>query len=153
MLDTGLRAANHSFNGAFMQTLIARLLGREDVDSIDSIRMSFGADWAHDGPAWVLFGCLAFGFAAALFYLKYQTRAKRGSRILLGFLRGFVLCVLLLILADPILEVAFTSHPRPALWVLFDGTDSMNIASSSGSLRRMNRSAPKHQSSPMATFR
>jgi hypothetical protein len=111
-----------------MQTLIARLLGREDVDSIDSVRMSFGADWAHDGPAWVLFGCLALGFAAAFFYLKYQTRAKRSSRIVLGFLRGVVLCVLLLILADPILEVAFTSHPRPALWVLFDGTDSMNIA-------------------------
>ena len=110
-----------------MQTLIARFLGYDDVDSIDSVRMSFGADWAHNGPAWILFGCLALGFAAALFYIRYQPRAKKKNRVLLGFLRGFTLCLLLLILADPILEVAFTSHPKPVLWVLLDGTESMTI--------------------------
>lgn len=110
-----------------MQTLIARFLGYDDVDSIDSLRMSFGADWAHNGPAWILFGCLALGFLAALFYIRYQPRAKKKHRVLLGFLRGFLLCLLLLILADPILEVAFTSHPKPVLWVLLDGTESMTI--------------------------
>ncbi len=110
-----------------METLVARLLGHEDVDSIDRIQLSFGADWAHDGPAWVMFGCLGLAFLAAFFYLKYQPRASRPKRVVLGFLRGILLCLLLLILADPILEVAFTSHPRPVLWVLFDGTDSMNI--------------------------
>ncbi len=111
-----------------MHTLIAKLLGRSDVESIDHVKWSFGADWAAHGPAWVLFGCLGLSFLAALFYLRYQPRAKRSQRIALGFLRGFVLCFLLLILADPILEVSFSSHPRPALWVLLDGTDSMNIA-------------------------
>ena len=110
-----------------METLVARLLGHEDVDSIDRVQLSFGADWAHDGPAWVLFGCLGLAFLASFFYLKYQPRATRKKRVVLGFLRGFLLCFLLLILADPILEVAFTSHPKPVLWVLFDGTDSMNI--------------------------
>ena len=110
-----------------MQTLIARFLGYDDVDSIDNVRMSFGADWAHNGPAWILFGCLALGFLAALFYIRYQPRAKKKNRVVLGFLRGFLLCVLLLILADPILEVAFTSHPKPVLWVLLDGTESMTI--------------------------
>lgn len=111
-----------------MQTLIARLLGREHVDSIDSVGVSFGADWAHDGPAWLLFGWLGLAFVSAWFYLKYQPRASRRRQILLGLLRGTLLCLLLLILADPILEVAFSSHPRPVLWVLLDGTDSMNIS-------------------------
>lgn len=111
-----------------MHTLIAKLLGRSDVDSIDRVHWSFGAEWAARGPAWVLFGCLGLGFLAAFFYLRYQPRAKRSQRMVLGFLRGFALCFLLLILADPILEVSFSSHPRPALWVLLDGTDSMNIA-------------------------
>ena len=96
-----------------MQTLIARLLGREHVDSIDSVGFSFGADWAHDGPAWLLFGWLGLAFVSAWFYLKYQQRASRRRQVLLGLLRGTLLCLLLLILADPILEVAFSSHPRP----------------------------------------
>lgn len=111
-----------------MQKLIAKLLGRDAVDSIDRVQWSFGADWAANGPAWVLFGCLGLAFLSGLFYLRYQPRAKRSRRIALGFIRGFLLCFLLLILADPILEVSFSSHPRPALWVLLDGTDSMNIA-------------------------
>ncbi|MDA0285073.1 MAG: hypothetical protein O3B86_17120 [Planctomycetota bacterium] len=110
-----------------MQTFIARLLGRENVDSIDSVAMSFGADWAHNGPAWLLFGWLGLAFVSAWFYLKYQQRASRSRRVLLGFLRGTLLCLLLLILADPIIEVAFSLHPRPVVWLLLDGTDSMNI--------------------------
>ena len=78
-----------------MQTFIARFLGYDDVDSIDSVRMSFGADWAHNGPAWILFGCLALGFLAALFYIRYQPRAKKKNRVVLGFLRGFVLLSLI----------------------------------------------------------
>jgi hypothetical protein len=57
-----------------MQTLIARLLGREHVDSIDSVGVSFGADWAHNGPAWLLFGWLGLAFVSAWFYLKSRFR-------------------------------------------------------------------------------
>lgn len=110
-----------------MHTLIGKLLGRDDVDAIDAWRLSFGADWAHSGPAWLLFGCLALGFAGALFYLKFQPAASQRVRMVLGFLRGILLCLLLLILADPILEVTFSSHPRPVLWVLLDATESMTI--------------------------
>ena len=76
----------------------------------------------------MLFDWLGLAFVSAWFYLKYQPRASRRRQILLGLLRGTLLCLLLLILADPILEVAFSSHPRPVLWVLLDGTDSMNIS-------------------------
>ncbi len=32
-----------------------------------------------------------------------------------------------MIVADPILEIQLVNHPKPLLWVLFDGTDSMAI--------------------------
>ena len=110
-----------------MQTLIARLLGYEEVDTLDSLRVSFGADWAHNGPAWILFGCIALGFIAAVFYIRYQPKAKQKNRVVLSLMRGALLCLLLLVLADPILEIAFTSHPKPVLWILLDGTESMTI--------------------------
>ncbi len=41
--------------------------------------------------------------------------------------RGLLLGLLLLILAEPVLVLKLVSMPRPVLWVLFDGTDSMAI--------------------------
>ena len=49
------------------------------------------------------------------------------SRLFLAGARGLLLCLLFLILADPIREITYTSHPRPLLWILFDGSDSMGI--------------------------
>jgi hypothetical protein len=108
--------------------VLGRLLGYENVDSIDAVRPSFGADWAREAPGWVFFGCAALVALAFWFYLRLQTRGRRRGRIVLAVARGLLLSLMFLILADPILEVALTSHPRPLLWVLLDGTDSMNIA-------------------------
>ena len=49
------------------------------------------------------------------------------ARGLLGIARAVLLVLLLLMLADPVLKMDFTSRPRPLLWVLFDGTESMEI--------------------------
>ena len=111
-----------------MTALIGRLLGYKDVSSIDGIGFSFGSEWANAGPAWVLFGCAALVFLSGGFYFRFQTRGRRRTRIALAAIRAIVLCLLLLIVADPILEVTLTSHPRPVFWVLIDGTDSMNIS-------------------------
>lgn len=108
--------------------IIGRMLGYDDVTAIDRVRLSFGAEWADAGPAWVLFGCCGLGALAVLFYVRYQHRGSRRARIVLGIVRALILGLLLVILADPILEVALTSHPRPALWVVVDGSDSMAIA-------------------------
>lgn len=107
---------------------IAWSLGYEDATAIESWRVTFGAAWAHDGPAWVLFGCLALAAVAWVFYLRFQSHGSRRRRLALAAVRGSVLCLLLLILADPILEIQLVSHPKPQLWVLFDGTESMAIA-------------------------
>ena len=107
--------------------LIGRLLGYEKVTRIDHARPYFGAEWARSYPMLVVFGCLGCFVFAFLFYWKGQTRGSKLARTTLGLLRGLVLSLLLLILADPILELTLTSHPRPLLWVLIDGTDSMGI--------------------------
>lgn len=106
---------------------LGRLLGYENVSSIESVRTSFGASWAHNGPAWVVFGCLGLAALSAYFYLRLQPRRRKATHIGLAVVRGLLLCLLFLILTDPILELKFVSHPRPFLWVLLDGTDSMGI--------------------------
>lgn len=105
----------------------AAALGFEDATSVDEMRFSFGSTWAQNGPAWLVFGLLAAGLLSGFFYLRTQSHGRRSIRIGLAVVRGLLLGLLLLILADPILQFRLTSRPKPALWVLVDGTDSMAI--------------------------
>ena len=107
--------------------LIGRLLGYEDVSNIESARVSFGSAWGHASPALVLLGCLALAILAFGFYLRWQGAGHRTSRYLLATLRAIALSLLLLILADPMLELTLVSIPKPVLWLLLDGSDSMSI--------------------------
>lgn len=106
---------------------VGKLLHIENVSSIERWDLSFAAPWANRGPAWVLFGCLALCALSALFYVKYQSRGRPSVRKALAIGRAALLCILLVVLAEPILVIKLTNHPRPWLWVLFDGTDSMAI--------------------------
>lgn len=107
--------------------LFGEWFGLENVDSIDNVSLMFGAPWAQQGPAWVFFGCLFLVFASVLFYTRYQKRARVGARVALSIARALLLCLIFLILTDPVVSVKLVSHPRPLLWLLFDGTDSMAI--------------------------
>ncbi|MCA9114827.1 MAG: hypothetical protein KDA79_07040 [Planctomycetaceae bacterium] len=98
------------------------LSGSETVRS----RWSFAASWFSSG--WLLFACLALIAGSLLFYLRFQSHGSRKARFALGLLRGTILCLLLITLADPIREVTREEHPPPLLWVLVDGSESMNIA-------------------------
>lgn len=102
-------------------------LGYDEVTQIESWRITFGADWARNGPAWVLFGCLLLGFLTFFFYRRFQRHGRTRTRLFLAGFRTALLCLLFVILADPILEIQLVNNPKPVLWVLFDGTDSMAI--------------------------
>lgn len=102
-------------------------LGYDDVSQIESWRITFAAEWARNGPAWVLFGCLLFCWLTIVFYRKFQKHGKPRTRLFLGGVRAVLLCSLFVIFADPILEIQLVNQPKPLLWVLFDGTDSMAI--------------------------
>lgn len=121
MSDTGL-----SFSDRFAHW-IGWVLGYEDVSQIESWRITFGAEWARTGPAWVLFGCLLLCWLSVMFYRKYQRHGRSRTRMVLAGFRAVLLCLLFVIVADPILEIQLVNHPKPLLWVLFDGTDSMAI--------------------------
>ena len=75
----------------------------------------------------VLFGCLAMAALSIYFYWKWQTRGSKKLRLGLATARGALLSLLLVVLAEPILVLRLTSSPRPLLWVLVDGSDSMAI--------------------------
>ena len=108
-------------------TMIGRMLGYDDVSRIDAARVSFGSAWAHSSPALVAFGCVGLVALSFWFYLRWQARGHRPTRLALAALRAVALCLLLLILSDPTLELTFVSQPKPVLWVVLDGSDSMSI--------------------------
>ena len=107
---------------------IGRLLGLEQTQTIQRIEPALAAPWAQSAPAWLLFGCLGVAALAILFYTRYQHGRHRSARIMLAVSRAALLSLLLVILAEPVLTVRITSRLRPALWLLFDGTDSMAVA-------------------------
>ena len=106
---------------------IGRLLGLEDAVEIGSVERSWAAPWAHDGPAWVVLGCLGLAVLAVVFYTRLQHIHRVRTRLVLGLFRAAVLVLLFLMLAEPVLTVRVTSRLRPTLWLLLDGTESMAI--------------------------
>ena len=108
--------------------LIGRMLGLEEAQTIQGYQPSLGARWAHDAPAWIFFACLALIALVVLFYAAAQRHKRAGVRVVLAVFRAVALCLIVLMLAEPVLTVRVTSQKRPALWFLFDGTDSMGIA-------------------------
>ena len=89
---------------------LGRLLNLEDARSVEGIDASFAAPWAHQGPAWVFFGCLALAALAALFYLRWQPRSRPVLRWAMAAARGVLLCLLLVILAEPILTIRLSGE-------------------------------------------
>ena len=106
---------------------IGNFFQMENVESIDGMRVSFAAPWAQSAPAWVLFGCVLLMVASVWFYRTYQSGPRPKARMTLAVVRGLLLSCLFVILADPVLRIAMTNQPRPLLYVLLDGTDSMAI--------------------------
>ena len=104
------------------------LLNVENVKSIDSVDFMFGSGWASASPILVWFLSAGMVLLAVQFYSRFQQHAKPRMRHVMTGLRAAMLILLVWILADPIIALKFTNQPRPWLWVLFDGTDSMAIA-------------------------
>jgi hypothetical protein len=107
---------------------LGRTIGLEQMQSVADFKFSFAAAWAQQAPLLLLFGCAGLVAATALFYFRHQSQPHRRWRAALFVIRAAVLCQVLLLLAEPILTLTIQSRKPPALWLLFDGTDSMNIA-------------------------
>jgi hypothetical protein len=110
-----------------MGQVFGNLLRVDGLESIDGWRVSFAAAWAARFPLLVAALCLAAALAAAWFYVRCQPEMRPATRAALAALRGSLAALLVLLLADPVLQLSVSSTPRPLLWVLFDGTESMAI--------------------------
>lgn len=107
--------------------LTGRLLGYTDVEQIASIRTSFGASWAQQSPELVWAAVIVAAGLALWFYRRWQPNPRFGYWCLAGF-RAIVLAVLVIVLADPVLQVTLVRYPPPVLWVAVDGSESLAIA-------------------------
>jgi hypothetical protein len=113
-----------------MNSALSWLLGLPDATSIDAVAAPrLAAPWVADrsGPFWVVLGvALAAGLAVA-FYTLAQKKCALSTRLALAGLRGLLLALLLVTLAEPVLQLVLTNRSPPVLYVLFDGTDSMGL--------------------------
>ena len=107
---------------------LGRVLNLDQVQNVADYKFSFAASSAQRAPMLMLFGFVGLVALAAVFYFRHQPSRYPRWRFVLFLVRAAVLCQVLLLLAEPILTLTIHGRKRPALWVLFDGTDSMNIA-------------------------
>ena len=110
-----------------MNSSLGNLLRLDGLESIDGWSLSFAAAWAERNPFLVVVGCMVAAALAAWFYLRYQPEMRPQRRVALAALRAAILSLLVIMLADPVLRLSFSHAPRPLLWLLFDGTESMAI--------------------------
>ncbi len=110
-----------------MMNWLGKLLGIENLQEVESWDVSFAAPWAQGRPALVLFAVAAAVAISILFYVKLQTAAPGRARFLLALGRSVVLALLVIVLAEPTIEMQVRETPRSLLLVLFDGTESMGF--------------------------
>jgi len=114
------------FSGTLARWL-GGLFGVESLERVDAWKVSLAAPWAIRFPILVAVLVAVAAAAGAWFYLRWQPAMHRRTRSLLAVVRGAAGAVLVLLLADPVLQLSVRNSPRPLLWLLFDGSESMAI--------------------------
>jgi hypothetical protein len=111
-----------------MTRFVGWLLGLKNVTSIDEMEADLAAPWAQEGAFWVVVAAVLAGVAGFVFYLRWQPKGSLAARLVLASMRGLLLALLILTLADPVLRLTVVHEQRPLLYFVVDGTDSMSIA-------------------------
>ena len=95
---------------------ISRLLGIDKEDTLHDISLQFVSFWAEGRPVLVILLCILLAAVGWLFYGRFQRDRfldKRPRRkIFLACTRGLVLALVGFILAEPVISIALTEHPR-----------------------------------------
>jgi len=107
---------------------LGNLFGIEQLEAVHGWRFSFDAAWAAARPMLVVFAMIIAAAVGIGFYLRTQNVGSTKARAVLAGFRATVLALLILMLAEPVIAFSLSQNPRPLLLVLFDTTDSMNIA-------------------------
>ena len=110
-----------------MIDFIGWLLGLEKLRELRITGVSFAAAWAREHVFWLVLGSLMLLAGSLLFYYRWQPARSVFVRTLLGLARGLLLVVLLLTLAAPVVQLSTTRVRQPVVFLVFDGTESMQI--------------------------
>ncbi|MDQ3331074.1 MAG: hypothetical protein M3552_10530, partial [Planctomycetota bacterium] len=86
--------------------------------------------WAHERAGWIVLAIIAASLVTGWFYLRRQ-RTGFAAGLTLSAFRAAALVLLILALAEPVLELSYTDRPKPLLWLLADASDSMNLVDDS----------------------
>ena len=105
------------------------LLGVDQVTSIEQVRVTLAAPWASrgSGPFWLVLLLAAIAVVMLWFYFSRQDRGSLATRFALACLRIASVGLLVITLAEPVLQITSTSSQAPTVFFLVDGTDSMAI--------------------------
>ncbi|PQO30504.1 hypothetical protein DTL21_24450 [Bremerella cremea] len=103
------------------------LFGISDVEMVDGVSMSFAAPWATSDPTWLIVGCLAAIGFTVWYYTRIQTGITTLPTAALASVRAIILVLLIVTLADPTIRLTAVRTLKPVLYMVFDGTESMNI--------------------------
>lgn len=110
-----------------MTSWLARLIDIEADETVSAVEFRWGASWAQGHTFLVLLLCLVAVALAVAYYVFFQPTARTRLRAFGAAARAAGLVALVLILAQPVLQVSLVKHLRPLLLMLFDGSDSMNL--------------------------
>jgi hypothetical protein len=110
-----------------MTRALGWLLGIDHLESIDSLGLTLAAPWAQDAPFWVFAAIMALLAIALVFYQRWQSQGSQTMRYFLGGMRGLLLAILVVTLADPILQLTIVHRQQPLVYVVVDGSESMEI--------------------------
>ncbi|HEV3003907.1 MAG TPA: hypothetical protein VGX78_05570, partial [Pirellulales bacterium] len=111
--------------GMSLAEVVARSFGLDPDERITAAQWSFAAEWAHGDAGRLAAGCLALAAAGWLLYARFQPRRRPAARVFLSACRSLLLCLPLVILAEPVLRLTIAGDERPLVWLLFDGSRSM----------------------------
>lgn len=107
--------------------ILGWLLGISDVESVDGVSFSFAAPWAAVDPTWLIVGCVAAIGFAVWYYTRIQTGLSTLPAAMLAATRALILVMLVVTLADPTIRLTANRLLEPVLYLVLDGTESMNI--------------------------
>src|SRR5436305_160953 len=94
------------------------LIGIDNATSIDRIGVTFAAAWAQDAAFWLFLAVVAVMIGSLVFYWRFQRAGAGAPRVALALTRGLVLALLLLSLADPVMDLSLVKKQRPLLYLI-----------------------------------
>lgn len=114
--------------GEWLGGALRWLGGLEPSARIEQWGVELAARWAAGNAFWLLVGLVGLAAGSLLYYGRYQDGGTPGRRLALGIARGAVLGWLLVALAEPRLHLEVVQPQPPLVYVVVDGTASMEIA-------------------------